>query len=297
MAKYREVYITIEEFVILQETDRLYEGFVIGLGYAFVDTDAIPPPNLRGYTYVRDVPPAMNLFTLVRFQFVDNSPEMVEMSKKGTMQKAEYHTVRQGDTLSALASKYGVKVSDIVKWNNIADPNKIEVGQTLAVNKYQEALDVVNHGINIAGTVASAIASFRYTSYPWGKGYFRSANGKLYSLSVLEVQPNGKYVRGVQGLRNAANTAKNISKIPRLTGQTLGWVTLGYDVYKFRQQPNVINGLDLAIGGVSLYQWQVGALYFGLNGMVWAASGEIETIRDNIINNKNNHVYNPTLGF
>ena len=135
MAKYREVYITIEEFAELQNTGRQYEGFVTGLGYAYVDTSMMPPPNLRGYTNFGGYMPATNKFTLVRFQYVDNSPEMVEMSRKGAIQKEEYHTVKSGDTLSALAVKYKVKVDDLVKWNRIADPDKIVVGQRLVVVK------------------------------------------------------------------------------------------------------------------------------------------------------------------
>ena len=41
------------------------------------------------------------------------------------------HTVKSGDTLSALAQKYGTTVEDLAKRNNIADPNKIQIGQTI----------------------------------------------------------------------------------------------------------------------------------------------------------------------
>lgn len=41
------------------------------------------------------------------------------------------HTVKSGDTLSALAQKYGTTVEDLAKRNKIADPNKIQIGQTI----------------------------------------------------------------------------------------------------------------------------------------------------------------------
>lgn len=44
-----------------------------------------------------------------------------------------YYTVRSGDTLSALAKKYGTTVSQLVDWNNIKNPNLIYVGQKLRV--------------------------------------------------------------------------------------------------------------------------------------------------------------------
>ena len=47
----------------------------------------------------------------------------------------KYYTVKRGDTLSAIAKKYGTTVSQLVKWNNIVDANKIYVGQLLLVQK------------------------------------------------------------------------------------------------------------------------------------------------------------------
>jgi nucleoid-associated protein YgaU len=43
------------------------------------------------------------------------------------------HTVQRGDTILSIARRYEVTVDDIVKANNIADPNHIEVGTTLLV--------------------------------------------------------------------------------------------------------------------------------------------------------------------
>lgn len=44
-----------------------------------------------------------------------------------------YYTVRSGDTLSGIASKYGVSVQQIVKLNSIANPNLIYPGQRLRI--------------------------------------------------------------------------------------------------------------------------------------------------------------------
>lgn len=44
-----------------------------------------------------------------------------------------YYTVKSGDTLSAIAKKYGTTVNQIAKWNNIADVNKIYAGQKFRV--------------------------------------------------------------------------------------------------------------------------------------------------------------------
>src|SRR5699024_2161619 len=47
--------------------------------------------------------------------------------------KATYHTVKSGDNVSYLASKYGSSQSQIVKWNNLASADKIYIGQRLRV--------------------------------------------------------------------------------------------------------------------------------------------------------------------
>ena len=46
---------------------------------------------------------------------------------------AVYYTVRSGDTLSGIASKYGTTYQRIAQLNGIANPNKIYVGQKLRV--------------------------------------------------------------------------------------------------------------------------------------------------------------------
>jgi LysM repeat protein len=43
------------------------------------------------------------------------------------------HVVRPGETLGAIARKYGVKMGDIATANNISDPKKIHAGQVLLI--------------------------------------------------------------------------------------------------------------------------------------------------------------------
>ncbi|HKX43945.1 MAG TPA: peptidoglycan DD-metalloendopeptidase family protein [Burkholderiaceae bacterium] len=47
--------------------------------------------------------------------------------------KPGYYTVKQGDTLIRVALENGQNWKDLAKWNNIDNPNIIEVGQTLRV--------------------------------------------------------------------------------------------------------------------------------------------------------------------
>ncbi len=43
------------------------------------------------------------------------------------------YVVKQGDNLNALAEKYHVTVEQLMKWNNIKDPNFLTVGQQLKI--------------------------------------------------------------------------------------------------------------------------------------------------------------------
>lgn len=43
------------------------------------------------------------------------------------------YTVKPGDTLSGIAAMFGVSVDDIVRVNNITDPNVLSDGQTLKI--------------------------------------------------------------------------------------------------------------------------------------------------------------------
>lgn len=54
-------------------------------------------------------------------------------TKPKTTTKVYTYTVKRGDTLSAIAAKYGTTYQAIAKENNIKNPNKISVGQKLKI--------------------------------------------------------------------------------------------------------------------------------------------------------------------
>ncbi len=43
------------------------------------------------------------------------------------------HRVRRGESLSTIAKRYRVRVSDLQRWNGIRNPNRLRAGQTLAI--------------------------------------------------------------------------------------------------------------------------------------------------------------------
>jgi lipoprotein NlpD len=43
------------------------------------------------------------------------------------------HTVKRGDTLVSIALQYGIDYRELAAWNNIVNPNRIEIGQVLVL--------------------------------------------------------------------------------------------------------------------------------------------------------------------
>jgi LysM repeat protein len=58
-------------------------------------------------------------------------PPTAEPTHAGT--SGGTYVVKSGDTLSKIAADFGVSVDDIVKANNIADPNVLKEGQELVI--------------------------------------------------------------------------------------------------------------------------------------------------------------------
>lgn len=59
--------------------------------------------------------------------------EKIEEAERKAAQAIQYHTVRSGDTLGALARKYGTTVNRICQLNNIKSTSILRIGQRLRV--------------------------------------------------------------------------------------------------------------------------------------------------------------------
>lgn len=75
---------------------------------------------------------AEELFSDRKIVEVKNEPATVRKSTpRGT---ATYHKIRSGETLSTIAERYNVRISDLRKWNNIRN-NRITAGKRLKIYK------------------------------------------------------------------------------------------------------------------------------------------------------------------
>lgn len=58
----------------------------------------------------------------------------VRMDENSTDQAAATYTVEAGDTLYSIARKHDVDYAELMRWNQIDDPNLIQVGQEIKVS-------------------------------------------------------------------------------------------------------------------------------------------------------------------
>ena len=62
-----------------------------------------------------------------------NDNEMNEAAGGAGRARWIQYTIKRGDTLTKIASLFGVPISQLCLWNNITDPDNIAVGHRLSI--------------------------------------------------------------------------------------------------------------------------------------------------------------------
>ena len=93
--------------------------------YSFV----IPKAAIPAYVAFADT---LYATTAHRLKKAPLPPPTQVASNTSSGGSGRYHTVRSGDTLGAIAKKYGVRVSDLQRWNGLRGTT-IRIGQKLKV--------------------------------------------------------------------------------------------------------------------------------------------------------------------
>lgn len=107
--------------------------------------------------YVDKVMSIINTYNLTKY---DNTCESVNNETLNTIK----YVVKAGDTLSAIAKKYGTSVSKLASDNEIPNPNLIYVGQTLEINTNKDVNKSVIYIVK-KGDTLSGIAKKYNTTY------------------------------------------------------------------------------------------------------------------------------------
>jgi len=123
---------------LVEENERIYAGEVLGLGG---NTGRSTGSHL--HYEIRYLGNALDPATLINFdQGALRVPEDYLITKKGTfkhneaikqLKQAQYHKVRQGDTLSGIARRYHTSVKTLCRLNNIKETSILRLNQKIRV--------------------------------------------------------------------------------------------------------------------------------------------------------------------
>lgn len=80
---------------------------------------------------MRKLPIILTIFATLTF----SSQALAVSPTEGSSLSSVKHIVKAKETLSQIASTHKVTISDIVKLNNLSDPNKLHIGQTLIISQ------------------------------------------------------------------------------------------------------------------------------------------------------------------
>ena len=134
---YREKYISKEEYDnAYVNRNLLYEGFVIGHGYAYASAVVFQPSHWNGYCPDNKDYAGALFSTMGKAQLFDDSKEAVKLSFRGLfMHGVATIIVEKNMTLSSIAEMFDVSVNDLANWNGIKNRNLIYAGQQLKIYK------------------------------------------------------------------------------------------------------------------------------------------------------------------
>jgi LysM repeat protein len=107
------------------------------------------------------------------------APTKSSSSSTKTSSSVKYHTVRKGESLSAIAERYDVSQSQLMAWNDIDNANKVYAGQKLKV---------AGGGSSSSAKTSSKSKSSGWTTYTVKSGDNLTEIAKRYGCSVSELK-------------------------------------------------------------------------------------------------------------
>lgn len=131
----------------------------------------------------------------------------------------ETYTVKKGDTLSAIAKKYGVSAADLTVANSIGNVKRIQIGQVLTIPNPDAPLEYLVR----SGDTLDGIARRHRTTAAELKQYNRLQNPDRLSVGQKILVPGGA---GISSSRPSANRAllpgtfrRELNRIPLRKGK------------------------------------------------------------------------------
>lgn len=107
---------------------------------------------------------------------------------KETTNKETTYTVKSGDTLSGIASKFGTTYQELARINNIKNPNLIHAGQVLKINTSNAAPKVETYIVKSGDTLSGIAKKFGTTYQKIAKDNNISDPNKIYPNQKLVIR-------------------------------------------------------------------------------------------------------------
>lgn len=131
-----------------KESDINHTGIVIAIeGGKVITIEGNKNDKVSQCSYAKDN------YKIYGYGYPDYDEELQKVDVKPISSCAEYYEVVSGDTLSKIAKKYDTTIECLVKLNDIADKNKIYVGQKLLVKEGKVNLSIHSDYIVIASAL------------------------------------------------------------------------------------------------------------------------------------------------
>ena len=101
------------------------------------------------------------------------------------------HTVRAGENLASIAARYGATVQDLMAWNDLSDPDRIQAGQRLRVGGGTPAgAAAVQYTIKKGDTLGGIASQFGVSSAQLQRDNNIGDPSKIKVGQVIQVRPN-----------------------------------------------------------------------------------------------------------
>jgi GH24 family phage-related lysozyme (muramidase) len=177
--------------------------------------------------------------TLARINGISN-PDLIQAGQQiklpgGSTNQAASYTVKSGDTLSAIAAATGTSVAALARDNNISNPDRISVGQTLRINGASGGGTAASSTNSSAGTTATQTPTTGTTAAQ------TPTTGGSSGASTGQLSANGaKFIFDHEAVRGVSN---KLHWPGGASGVTLG---PGYDM-KGKSSAEIVRDLT-AIG-------------------------------------------------
>lgn len=200
-----------------------------------------------------------------------------------------YHVVQKGDTLSSIAKKYNTTVDNLVKLNDISNPNNIVVGQTLVISGIAE--NKTDNGKTVKVTafgLKSNTTRSMFTKWTWGQAdtekyeviwkYYTSSSGWLIGSNDETSYLQSEYSAPEEATAVSVKI-KPIAKSSTVNGVTTykwnaSWTTEKNQTYYFKDNPPDIP----AVPEVTIDKYKLTAELSNVN--INATNIEFEVVKD-----------------